>query len=478
MATARQSQQPGGVWSRGWRLGLAVAGPLVPLTLALLGAARWAPALAGAAVLAVFAAAAALLRPSSSGAAAPDADEARTASAALREQRFAAMFEALGDPALLVAGDDSRDPAGHRFLFANAAARAMAPIQRPEGLLVTAVRAPEILQAVDQALFGDGLGEASFQAGGVQPKVWRARAVRLPATQGEGRLALLTFIDETGVLASVRSRADFLANASHELRTPLASLSGFIETLSGHARDDAEARERFLPIMQSQANRMRRLIENLMSLSSIEQGEHLAPSAAVDLAAAAGDVIDALGPQARARGVRFERSLSACAGVVGDRDQILQVVQNLAENALKYAPAGGVVFLEVASGLDLQGALQSLQGGGAAQHSLLTPAPAPGARYVALRVRDTGRGIARTNLPRLTERFYRVEGQKSGEHSGTGLGLAIVKHIMNRHRGGLWVESAEGEGAIFAAYFPAAPAAAPPAPAAEALAEASPIQNG
>jgi two-component system phosphate regulon sensor histidine kinase PhoR len=379
----------------------------------------------------------------------------------LEERRFAAMLEALFDPVLLVAGDNAQDPAGHRFLFANAAARAMMPIQRPEGLLATAVRAPEVLAAVDQALFGEGVGEASFQSGGVQPRVWRVRAVRLPAASaGEEGLALLTFTDETGILASIRGRADFLANASHELRTPLASLSGFIETLSGHAREDADARERFLPIMQSQADRMRRLIENLMSLSSIEQAEHLAPSAQVDLAAAVSDVIDALGPQARARGVGFEKALAPAASIIGDRDQILQVVQNLAENALKYAPAGGVVTLKVAADLALQ---EATRGGGLPQHSLLTPAQAPGARYTALRVTDQGRGIARTNLPRLTERFYRVEGQKSGEHSGTGLGLAIVKHIMNRHRGGLCVESAEGEGATFTAYFPAAPGARRPA---------------
>jgi two-component system phosphate regulon sensor histidine kinase PhoR len=376
------------------------------------------------------------------------------------------MLEVLADPVLLVTGDEPEDPAAHRFLFANAAARGLLPIQRAQGLLATAIRAPEVLRAVDQALFGEGVGEAAFQTGAAQSKVWRARARRLDAADaGGGRLALLTLRDETEMLASVRSRADFLANASHELRTPLASLSGFIETLSGHARDDAEARQRFLPIMQSQADRMRRLIENLMSLSSIEQAEHLQPSAEVDLGAAVSDVVDALGPLARAKNVRLQKNAAARALVVGDRDQILQVTQNLAENAIKYAPAGSVVNLDLAADLDLAGAQRPARAGGAS-HPLLTPAPASTGRYVALCVSDAGRGIARTSLPRLTERFYRVEGQKSGENSGTGLGLAIVKHIMNRHRGGLWVESIEGQGATFTAYFPAAPVKAKPEAAA------------
>jgi two-component system phosphate regulon sensor histidine kinase PhoR len=432
----------------------AAAGSIGFVALAVGGAANPGLAFGCAAALALFGVVLAITRSVSQRRPIPAA-AAAAAPAAAPDTRFRAMLDGLSDPVLLVAGADAEDPAGHRFLFANAAARAVLPIQRTEGLLTTVVRAPEALQAVDRALFGEGVGEASFQSGGVQARLWRARAARLaPEGDAEHRLALLTLRDETQMLASVRSRSDFLANASHELRTPLASLTGFIETLSGHARDDTEARERFLPIMHAQANRMRRLIENLMSLSSIEQAEHLAPSEEVDLAAATSDVVDALGPQARARDVRFEKALSIPTPVVGDRDQILQVVQNLTENALKYTPAGRVVGLQVVADLDLQDCLRASMSGGAS-HSLLTPAPVPGARYAALRVRDPGHGIARTNLPRLTERFYRVEGQKSGEPSGAGLGLAIVKHIMNRHRGGLGVESVEGEGSIFTAYFPA-----------------------
>ncbi|MGI9170283.1 MAG: sensor histidine kinase, partial [Caulobacteraceae bacterium] len=382
---------------------------------------------------------------------------------------FAAMLEALPDPVLLVSGGEPADPGSRRFLFANTAARDLLRIQRPAGPLTTAVRAPEILAAIDQALFGRLAGEAIYQPGGVQGRVWRASALPLDGqTQiaaGAALLAMVRLRDETEFRRGERTRADFLANASHELRTPLASLAGFIETLRGHARDDPAAREKFLAIMHTQAQRMRRLIDDLMSLSRIELGEHIPPSGEVDVAAAAIDVLDALGPMAAERGVRFRSTLPPFgeAMAVGDRDQILQVIQNLAENALKYTPTGGTVLVEVQPALPAAAAAAPASTL-SAHRAPLTPDHADGPQYVALRVRDAGPGIARTHLPRLTERFYRVEGQKSGEHAGTGLGLAIVKHIVNRHRGGLTVESAEGQGAVFTAYLPMAKDGSPPAP--------------
>jgi two-component system phosphate regulon sensor histidine kinase PhoR len=367
---------------------------------------------------------------------------------------YAVILDRLADPVLLAAGGERAQHDTRRFLFANAAARELLRIQRPDGPLTTAIRAPEVLAAVDEALFDRVTGHALYQSGGVQDRVWRVRAEPLDAV-GEGRLALISLRDETEFRRSERTRADFLANASHELRTPLASLAGFVETLRGHARDDAEARDRFLAIMHVQAERMRRLIDDLMSLSRIELGEHIPPSDAVDLSVAVIDVLDALGPLAQERGVTFDQALPAPgeAIVTGDRDQILQVVQNLAENALKYTPSGGAVSVSLELGLDAA-ACAAPKSGSTASLSLLTPDLAVGRRYAALRVRDHGPGIARANLPRLTERFYRVEGQKSGEHAGTGLGLAIVKHIVNRHRGGLVVESAESQGAAFTAYIP------------------------
>ena len=368
---------------------------------------------------------------------------------------FAAALEGLEDPALIVSGGEAEDLAARRFVFANAAARALFLIQRPEGPLATAVRSPEVLEAVDEALFGGLVSEAVMELGGAQERVWRARAQPLREGDGGGRLALLTLRDETDIRRADRTRADFLANASHELRTPLASLTGFIETLRGHARDDQAARERFLGIMAGQAERMRRLIEDLMSLSRIELSEHIAPSGAVDLGLAVIDAADALAPLAAERNVAFRPVTPALGGaiVMGDRDQILQVIQNLAENALKYSPRDGEVVLEVLVGLDAGAAAHQVSPD-RAHLPLVTPDHATGRRYAALRVADKGPGMAREHLPRLTQRFYRVEGQKSGERSGTGLGLAIVKHIVNRHRGGMAVESGEGLGTAFTAYFP------------------------
>jgi two-component system phosphate regulon sensor histidine kinase PhoR len=366
---------------------------------------------------------------------------------------------------LLASAGARADFHSRRFLFANAAARELLRIQRSEGPLTTAIRAPEVLAAIDEAVFERVTGHALYQPGGVQDRVWRVRAEPIESA-GPASLALISLRDETELRRSERTRADFLANASHELRTPLASLAGFIETLRGHARDDAVARDRFLAIMQVQAERMRRLIDDLMSLSRIELGEHIPPAGVVDLALAAIDVMDALGPLAQERGVAFEHDLPDLGGamVTGERDQILQVVQNLTENALKYTPRGGRVRVVVRAGLEAA-ACASQQSLSAAHLSLLTPDHAGGRLYASLSVTDQGPGIARSYLPRLTERFYRVEGQKSGEHAGTGLGLAIVKHIINRHRGGLAVESAEGKGSTFTVWAPMAEEAAQPAAA-------------
>jgi len=430
----------------------------VLLVLAFFGELNWSLALVGATVVGVAGIILFLRQPT--GAVNPVVEPASPAqkSATDRIPPFAAMLEHLLDPILLVAGGDRDDLISRRFVFANAAARELLRIQRAEGPLTTAMRAPEVLAAVDEALFEGVAGQAFYESGGVQDRVWRLRAVPLASANGPGgRLALVSLRDETEFRRSERTRADFLANASHELRTPLASLAGFIETLRGHARDDVKAREKFLAIMHIQAERMRRLIDDLMSLSRIELGEHIPPAGEVDVALAVIDVLDALGPIAAERRVTLQQILPPVGQAVstGDRDQLLQVIQNLAENALKYTPGGGTVVVEVLAGLDAATAAGPMSTA-TAHLSLLTPDHASGEHYVAVRVRDEGPGIARTHLPRLTERFYRVEGQKSGEHAGTGLGLAIVKHIINRHRGGLTVESAEGRGSTFTAYAPMA----------------------
>ena len=368
---------------------------------------------------------------------------------------FAALVESLPDPVLVVVAHDADDPTDRRVAFANKAARELLRIQVEGAPLVSAIRHPRVLEAVDESLFGRQQGEAAYETGGAQDRYWRILTRPLDDQADGARQALLVMRDETDSRRNERMRADFLANASHELRTPLASLTGFIETLRGHARDDTAARERFLGVMAAQAGRMARLIDDLLSLSRIELNEHIAPEGKVDVALAVLDVIDALSPLAAERGVKLKANLPerGKATITGDRDQILQVAQNLIDNAAKYSPPGDQVDIEVLVGFSADQAIALIRPG-AARLSILNPDLVGGERFVVLRFADHGPGIAREYLPRLSERFYRVEGQKSGERLGTGLGLAIVKHIVNRHRGGLAVESVEGGGTTFIAYFP------------------------
>ena len=379
-----------------------------------------------------------------------------------------AALEALPDPLLLVEATEPDDLTGRRIIFANAAARELLRIPQSGALVVSAIRQPEVLEAIDESLFGSISAETLYEPRGVQERVWRVRTVPLPGRRptalGEtASMALVHLRDETDSRRAERMRVDFLANASHELRTPLASLSGFIETLRGHAKDDPEARDQFLRIMSAQAERMARLIDDLMSLSRIELNEHIPPSGVCDLSMAVLDVADTLKPMTAEKGVTLDLRLAerGKAEVLGDRDQIVQVAQNLIDNALKYSPRGSAIRVEIVTELGSEGAAayaskagaMAVAGGG--RLSLLTPDRAERDSYVLLRVTDIGSGMMREHLPRLAERFYRVEGQKSGQKLGTGLGLAIVKHIMNRHRGGMVVESAPGHGTTFAVYFPA-----------------------
>jgi two-component system phosphate regulon sensor histidine kinase PhoR len=246
---------------------------------------------------------------------------------------------------------------------------------------------------------------------------------------------LLTFRDLTALRRVEVMRADFVANASHELRTPLASLSGFIETLQGSARDDVQARQRFLGIMKAQANRMARLIDDLLSLSRIELKAHLQPATPVDLVGIVRQVADSLQTLARDRGVEIKIEKPEKPLVVrGDRDELIRVFENLVENALKYGAPGKRVDISLAG----------MPGSGGEEEAVVS-------------VRDYGPGIADEHIPRLTERFYRVDVADSRAQGGTGLGLALVKHIVARHRGRLVIASVLGNGATFTIRLPLAP---------------------
>ncbi|MFT4089929.1 MAG: ATP-binding protein [Asticcacaulis sp.] len=357
---------------------------------------------------------------------------------------FQEALSALPDPVLIVSGFEPHDIAGRWVVFANQAARSLFGIAGDNSLLVSSMRNPQLLDAVDIALFDRQARHTSFETSGAQDQFWMAWTAPLPNPSGAKKLALVVIHDETDTRRIERMRADFLANASHELRTPLASVSGFIETLRGPAKDDPAARDKFLGIMAAQADRMGRLINDLLSLSRIEMNEHVPPAGEADLSSAVNDVMDSLSVLAREKNVTL-RVTGPSAGLYrinADRDQIIQVVQNLSDNALKYSPAGSEVRIDIRVNQTKEQASATRETG-AARLVLLKPDRTPQSSevYTVIRVRDSGPGIRREFLPRLAERFYRVEGQKSGDRLGTGLGLAIVKHIINRHRGGLVVES-------------------------------------
>jgi two-component system phosphate regulon sensor histidine kinase PhoR len=260
---------------------------------------------------------------------------------------------------------------------------------------------------------------------------YKAMVKALRDASGKPELFVLLFRDQSETRRIDRMRSDFIANASHELRTPLASLLGFIETLQGPARNDAGARERFLGIMQKQAERMSRLIDDLLSLSRLEMRAHLAVSECVDMTAVLNHVADTLTPLAAGLDVVIERHFpDHPVNVTGTRDELIQVFQNLVENACKYGQGGKRIILS------------------------LDEESSENASEVVASVQDFGPGIAAEHLPRLTERFYRIDVETSRAQKGTGLGLAIVKHILARHRARLVVRSQLGEGSTFMVRLP------------------------
>jgi len=363
---------------------------------------------------------------------------------------LAPLLEALPDPALLI--DDQG-----RIVSSNAAARRQMQFEARGQFLTSILRHPDVLEAVQAAVREGETRAVEYET---TTQVDRhTRCYVAPVTWGAERAAMLVFHDQTARISTERMRADFLANASHELRTPLASLTLLIETIAGPARDSPEERDRFLGMMQVQAERMRRLIADLLSLSRIELDEHVPPSDRADLADVAREVIDALSGPAAARGVRIELNTPTTpVRVVGERFQLAQVVQNLIDNAIKYTSKDGVVRVEIARGGDAEetAARAGRQWEEAGRAVLLPAAAAANRSYAYVRVEDAGPGVARRFLPRLGERFFRVERELGDERGGTGLGLAIVKHIVNRHRGGLLVESLPGRGSAFAAYVESA----------------------
>lgn len=322
-----------------------------------------------------------------------------------------------------------------RVIAFNEAATGIAPALRRGEPALIALRMPDLVDAIRRAAKRREPQRVEFFERVPLDRWFEAfvTPVRL-ATGNEGAvdILLMTFNDLTPLRRVEEMRADFIANASHELRTPLAALLGFIETLQGTAKDDTAARAKFLAIMQGQATRMARLIDDLLSLSRIELNVHLQPNTPVDLVPIVRQVADGLQTLARDRGVEIKVAVPPDTLIVlGERDELIRALENLVENALKYGAAGKRVDITITRGQ--------------------TRAGTPEARMA---VRDYGPGIAPEHLPRLTERFYRVDVADSRAQGGTGLGLALVKHVLNRHGGRLTIESTLGAGATFTMHLP------------------------
>ena len=330
------------------------------------------------------------------------------------------LLEAAPDPLVVVDGrGDITD--------ANEAARILFPHLQKGRPFAFALRNPDVIDAMNAVLSGAQQREIEWQERRPVERLYRVRVFHLG---GQTAKALLSFYDLSEARRIEAMRVDFIANASHELRTPLASVLGFIETLQGPAKNDPAARERFLSIMQTQAQRMARLIDDLLSLSRVEMRVHQTPSDRLDLGSLVQQIADGLRPVAAERGVALELDLSPQAVFVrGDRDELLRAIENLMENALKYGASGGRVRVSLA----------------------------PVRNEAIVSVQDWGPGIAREHLPRLTERFYRVDVVESRDKGGTGLGLALVKHIVAHHRGRLTIDSQLGEGAVFRIALPLYP---------------------
>jgi len=323
-----------------------------------------------------------------------------------------------------------------RVVRANSAAEELFGSAMTNRDLTAVLRAPALIEAIDEVLAGAESRIVDFTSPGSLERFYTGRIARLSTPAPDGTTAILLLHDLTSMRRAEQLRVDFIANASHELRTPLSSLLGFIETLRGPGREDVEARDRFLEIMDEQAQRMGHLVEDLLSLSRIEMQEHTAPKGITALDRLLRATVNGLNLRARERGMTLSVEVDEIAPVIGDRNELAQVFQNLIDNAIKYGRAGTLVRVVV-------------RHSEAASRRLGRPA-------VAVSVIDQGEGIAREHLPRLTERFYRVDTARSRELGGTGLGLAIVKHIVNRHRGALEVDSEVGVGSTFTVLLPAA----------------------
>ncbi|SEK98107.1 ATP-binding protein [Pacificibacter marinus] len=298
---------------------------------------------------------------------------------------------------------------------------------------ITVLRQPMLLDAIENVLRLGEAAQAPYRVSESSKDLHFDVKVRPAITQDAGYV-VVAFEDKTDLQEASQMRRDFVANVSHELRTPLTALLGFIETLLGPAANDTDARKRFLSIMDNEAKRMNRIVGDLLSLSRVEADRRVRPRDPVNVPSIVRSVVQTLQPLAGARNVSLRlEGADAEDRILGDQDQLTQVFTNLIENAIKYGPNGGEVSICITS------------------HAVEPTMQGPAVR---VDIADQGEGIPVHHIPRLTERFYRVDAHRSREMGGTGLGLAIVKHILNRHRGRLRIESHAGNGSCFSVILP------------------------
>lgn len=341
------------------------------------------------------------------------------------------IMESLPQPLILL--DENR-----QIVRTTAGARALLGDPRAGRDLSSLIRTPGVLEAVDEVLAGDHDQVVEFDIEFPTMVSVSARIQRLGEPAADGSVLVIALFDITEIKKTQKMRTDFVANASHELRTPLAVLSGSIKTLQGPARGDREGQAKFLDMMEQHTTRMTRLIDDLLSLSRIELSASTRPEGEIDLADILTNIAAVLEEAAARRHIDivFEPGLGDHR-ITGDAVEITQLFQNLVDNAVKYSDEDSsvrIVTREARNPFGVKGAEES--------------------QYIEISVIDRGPGISAEHLPRLTERFYRVDAARSREMGGTGLGLAIVKHIVGRHRGRLDVKSVEGEGSTFTVFLP------------------------
>ena len=312
------------------------------------------------------------------------------------------------------------------ILAANQSAEKLFDMNFGRQHIVRILRQPEVLNCIQSAKETGILQSQKIVLNLVKPRTYQITAAEYGNMRAEDRNILVTLLDISAEIDAENARSTFVANVSHELRSPLTSLLGVVETLQGPARNDEKARDRFLSLMHDETQRMSRLVGDLLSLSKLEAKEHVKPNDIVSVENIIKRVVDSLEASDATHKDRVKvDTADNLPDILGDRDELTEVFQNLIENALKYSSPETPININIHH----KQAIGSQKAG-----------------HVIAVIKDQGEGIAPEHIPRLTERFYRVDKGRSREMGGTGLGLAITKHILNRHRGKMTIESNLGAG--------------------------------